>query len=95
MCKIGHKAMGKCSQCGGIVSVPEVWHGIFLPKPTCESCGAIADPHAHLQTIPTRPVKPWTMPVKPSKENKEYRYVVPKDHDPRNDGGYPKVYFGV
>ena len=34
--------IGTCSICGGRVSVPQVWHGIIPPTPTCEACGATA-----------------------------------------------------
>lgn len=34
--------IGQCSLCGGRVTVPTVWHGIYPPVPTCESCGATA-----------------------------------------------------
>lgn len=34
--------IGTCSICGGRVSVPQVWHGIIPPTPTCEACGAVA-----------------------------------------------------
>ena len=32
--------LGTCSLCGGAVSVPQIWHGVIPPVPTCESCGA-------------------------------------------------------
>lgn len=31
---------GKCSLCGGTVSVPTMWMGIYPPVPTCQSCAA-------------------------------------------------------
>lgn len=34
------KVIGKCSNCGGRVTVPSVWFGSIPPKPICESCGA-------------------------------------------------------
>lgn len=33
---------GTCSICGGQVTVPSVWHGVYPPNPTCRGCGAIA-----------------------------------------------------
>lgn len=33
--------VGTCSICGGPVTVPETWMGIYQPIPKCESCGAI------------------------------------------------------
>lgn len=32
--------IGTCGLCGGRVSVPSVWMGIFPPVPKCDSCGA-------------------------------------------------------
>lgn len=37
-----NRVIGECSICGGDVSVPHIWHGIFPPKPTCSRCGAQA-----------------------------------------------------
>lgn len=40
---IGNKTtIGSCSLCGGPVSVPTIWHGIYPPRPQCERCGALA-----------------------------------------------------
>ena len=47
---------GKCSQCGGVVSTPKIWHGVGRPPSTCESCGAVADETANLPVIPMKPV---------------------------------------
>lgn len=57
MCGNGNrKPIGKCSQCGGIVSVPEAWMSVNRPVPTCEKCGAVADETQNLPTIKTKPV---------------------------------------
>jgi hypothetical protein len=32
--------LGICNLCGGNVTVPDVWPGIFLPKGKCEDCEA-------------------------------------------------------
>lgn len=37
--------IGTCSLCGGPVSVPMVWHGVYPPTPTCTGCGAIKRGH--------------------------------------------------
>lgn len=37
-----YKVIGRCSECGGQVEVPEVWMGIYPPIPECRSCGAKA-----------------------------------------------------
>lgn len=36
------KQVGKCSRCGGRVTVPTNWHATVPPVPTCQSCGARA-----------------------------------------------------
>lgn len=47
------KVIGTCSNCGGRVTVPEIWHGINPPVPQCESCLATAK--APGPTIPMNP----------------------------------------
>jgi len=47
------RVLGKCSICGGRVTVPLVWLGVIPPVPTCESCGAMAD--APGPVIPMKP----------------------------------------
>lgn len=47
--------IGKCSLCGGRVTVPSVFHSVIPPKPTCESCGAIAA-EPDLPVVPMQPV---------------------------------------
>jgi hypothetical protein len=49
------RIVGKCSICGGIVSVPTVFLSVVPPVPTCESCGASEDQTANLPTVPMRP----------------------------------------
>lgn len=40
------KVLGTCSLCGGLVTVPEAWWGIYPPTPTCAACGAtMKHPH--------------------------------------------------
>jgi|GEM_PF-5465399 len=48
------KTVGRCSQCGGNVTVPSEWLGIHPPVPTCHSCGAQAV--SRLPIIETEPV---------------------------------------
>jgi len=52
--------LGKCSCCGGLVMVPGAWAGILPPRPTCSSCGAVAEDTPNLPVIPTtrRPQTP-------------------------------------
>lgn len=35
-----NKQIGICGNCGGRVTVPENWMGMYPPTPKCESCGA-------------------------------------------------------
>lgn len=35
------RVLGACSVCGGAVVVPEIWHSVKPPIPTCERCGAV------------------------------------------------------
>lgn len=44
------KIVGTCGKCGGIVTVPTIWHGIYPPVPTCNSCGATVK--NNLPTLP-------------------------------------------
>lgn len=34
------KVIGTCSICGGPVVVPQIWHSVLRPVPTCKQCGA-------------------------------------------------------
>jgi len=54
------QVVGRCSQCGGLVTVPLVWHGVVPPTPTCASCGAVeSGDAAPLPVIPLGPAKTW------------------------------------
>lgn len=33
------QVIGTCGACGGRVSVPAVWSGMYPPTPQCQSCG--------------------------------------------------------
>ena len=35
------KVVGKCSNCGGVVTVPDIYHGIDQPSAECKSCGYV------------------------------------------------------
>ncbi len=48
--------LGKCSICGGIVSMPTIWFGILPPIAACESCFAIEDKYSDLPTVPMTPL---------------------------------------
>ena len=73
------RVVGICSECGGTVTVPTVWYGIYPPSPTCNSCGATADIKSNLPVIPMKPNK-WRTPWIDDKSgsNEPYRYVAPK-----------------
>lgn len=49
------RPVGKCGDCGGVVSVPTVWLGVVPPRPTCEACGAVEDQTARLPVLPMVP----------------------------------------
>lgn len=34
------RVLGKCSLCGGLVTLPEAWCATIPPVPTCTNCGA-------------------------------------------------------
>lgn len=53
---INRRPVGKCSCCGGVVSVPTVYMSVCRPPVSCESCGAVADPARNLPVIKTRRV---------------------------------------
>jgi uncharacterized Zn finger protein len=48
------RVVGKCSRCGGVVSIPTLIHMVGRVRASCESCGAVADETAGLPTIPMR-----------------------------------------
>ncbi len=36
------RTVGRCGNCGGVVTVPTAFMSVNPPIPTCESCGATA-----------------------------------------------------
>ena len=57
MCgNLDRRPIGKCSQCGGVGSIPTVFWSVNRPVARCERCGAIADETDRLPVIPTIPV---------------------------------------
>lgn len=54
---MNRRIIGKCSQCGGVVSVETVYWSVNRPVPSCEQCSAVADETAGLPVIPTRKIK--------------------------------------
>ena len=53
---INEHEVGRCSNCGGAVVLPESFMSVRKPVPTCERCGA--------QAIPRGPVIPMGKPSK-------------------------------
>ncbi len=49
------RTIGRCGNCGGAVTVPDVWMSVNPPVPRCESCGATAKPQG--PTIEMNPPK--------------------------------------
>lgn len=41
---------GKCGKCGGVVSMPRIYHGVNRVPESCERCGATVDETAGLPT---------------------------------------------
>lgn len=46
--------VGKCSSCGGIVSVPKAWMSVNRPIPSCEKCGKQQDVTVNLPIVQTK-----------------------------------------
>ncbi len=59
--------VGKCGECGGVVSEPSPWMGMNRPPAICEKCGAVADTPINLPTLPMKPkqVREWTWNAPP------------------------------
>jgi len=36
------QTIGRCSNCGGAVTLPVYFHSVVTPQPECEDCGAVA-----------------------------------------------------
>lgn len=61
---MNRKTIGKCSICGGAVTVPTTWMSVVPPRPQCEQCGAYASQTAGLPTVPMEPMKIRPQPFK-------------------------------
>lgn len=53
MARINETVVGRCSNCGGEVVEPVVFHSVVRPAPTCNRCGATAATQG--PTIPMNP----------------------------------------
>ena len=53
---LNNRPIGKCSQCGGVVSIQTVYWSVQRPIPSCKSCGAVANETHNLPVIPTTPM---------------------------------------
>lgn len=54
------RVVGKCGACGGVVTVPNVWMGIYPPVPQCNSCHRVADQTAKMPIVPMQPKKSFS-----------------------------------
>lgn len=59
--RMNERTIGQCSMCGGRVTLPEYWHGVVPPVPTCQECGAVAKPSG--------PVIPMERPRRRRRDN--------------------------
>lgn len=60
MCgNLNKRPVGRCSQCGGVVSIPPVFWSVMRPVPSCERCGAVLDEAHSLPVVPTMPVRKY------------------------------------
>lgn len=55
---VGDIPVGRCGECGGVVTTPRVWYGVQRAPQTCESCGAVVDEAASLPPMKMRPRQP-------------------------------------
>lgn len=88
------KTIGKCSLCGGAVTVPAVWFGVVPPTPTCQKCGAISDENPG-PVIPMRPAPKvftsTTIIVTPDPEVvTTTTIIVPAEPEPGSTGDVPR-----
>lgn len=49
------RPIGRCSECGGVVSVPAVYMSMNRPIPRCERCGAVVKEGNDLPIMKTTP----------------------------------------
>lgn len=54
---MNRKTIGKCSICGGRVTVPTTSLSVIPPRPQCEQCGAYASKTAGLPSVPMEPMR--------------------------------------
>ena len=66
--------IGQCSICGGNVSIPEIWHGVNPPVPTCENCGAVKK-----RNLPIIPMSPLPYPKDFSRRKRNPHWPSPDD----------------
>jgi hypothetical protein len=65
------KIVGKCGNCGGLVSVPTAWLGAYPPIPRCQACGAAQkDNRPVLEMNKATPVEAKKHVAKPVSEHK-------------------------
>lgn len=54
---MNNRPVGRCSECGGVVSIPRSWMSVNRPVPRCERCGGVADEADKLPRIKIK--SPW------------------------------------
>lgn len=88
-----NKAIGRCSHCGGTVTVPSIWHGLNAPVPRCENCGATAS-NRHLPVIDMDPPGTPVRDVELSfiDEILEILGGVTSESDKYDEWGHPRRY---
>jgi hypothetical protein len=58
---MSNRVVGKCSLCGGVVTMPESWMSVDPPSPQCQKCHAVKDDTDGLPVIPMKPVVQGTV----------------------------------
>ena len=58
---MSYTIVGKCSLCGGRVTLPNVWFGVYPPEPQCQKCGATHHKEDTMPVLKMRPVKKTSM----------------------------------
>lgn len=64
MHRANEQVCGKCSICGGIVTVATIWWSVVPPVPTCQKCGAVQDTTSNLPIVPMKGHRPEVPPLR-------------------------------
>lgn len=57
--------VGRCSNCGGSVTVPDIWLGTYPPTPTCDQCGATKKSDKPVVDMDPPPKRRWQQEATP------------------------------